>query len=198
MDKLVGCVARHAKRYRALLDEQWEQTEWTRGEADYVLRRLDQVLTQLPTARHQARERILRGQLVPSKGKILSLYEPDAQVIVRHKPGAEVEFGNTLLLGESAQGVIIDWELFKEIALTMPGQFRAASNVPNRTFRSGSERSGAIAASTAKVTSSGSKNKRSIMPSVRVHPNYSNKGRDPGNSPACSDGDLNAKDALGL
>ena len=87
-----------------------------RGEADYVLRRLDQVLVQLPRARHQARERILRGQLVPSKEKILSLYEPDAQVIVRHKPGAEVEFGNTLLLGESSQGVIIDWNLFQEVA----------------------------------------------------------------------------------
>src|SRR5262249_48183759 len=113
MDKLVGCVARHAKRYRGLLDQQWEQTEWTRGEAEYVLRRLDNVLQQLPTARQQARTRIVRGQLVPSKEKILSLYEADVQVIVRHKAGAEVEFGNTLLLGESSQGVIIHWQIFK-------------------------------------------------------------------------------------
>jgi Transposase DDE domain len=116
MDQLVGCVARHARRYRELLDQQWEQTEWTRGEADFILRRLDKVLGQLPAARKQARQRILQGQLVPSKDKILSLYEPDVQVIVRHKAGAEVEFGNTLLLGESSQGVIIDWELFKEVA----------------------------------------------------------------------------------
>src|SRR5262245_28076029 len=116
MDKLVGCVARHAKRYRSLLDEQWDQTEWTRGEANHVLRRLDQVFAQLPTARHQARTRIVRGQLVPSKEKILSLYEADVQVIVRHKAGAEVEFGNTLLLGESSQGVIIHWQIFKEVA----------------------------------------------------------------------------------
>jgi ribosomal protein L31E len=121
MDKLVGCVARHAKRYRILLDQQWEQTEWTRGETQCVLRRLDLVLNQLPAARRQARERILHGQLVPSKEKILSLYEQDVQVIVRHKAGAEVEFGNTLLLGESSQGVIIDWELFKEVA---PGDSR--------------------------------------------------------------------------
>jgi IS5 family transposase len=116
MDKLVGCVARHARRYRALLDQQWEQTEWSRGEADYILRRLDNVLGQLPAARAQARERILHGQLVPSKEKILSLYDPDVQVIVRHKAGAEVEFGNTLLLGESVQGVILDWELFQAVA----------------------------------------------------------------------------------
>jgi IS5 family transposase len=116
MDKLIGCVARHAKRYRVLLDEQWEQTQWTRGEAEYILRRLDNVLSQLPAAREQARKRILQGQLVPSKDKILSLYDPHVQVIVRHKAGAEVEFGNTLLVGESFQGVIIDWELFKEVA----------------------------------------------------------------------------------
>lgn len=116
MDRLVGKVAAHAKRYRRLLHEQWEQTEWTRGETDYILRRMDNVLQQLPVARRQARQRIIQEQPVPSKDKILSLYEPDAQVIVRHKAGAEVEFGNTLLIGESPQGVIIEWELFKEIA----------------------------------------------------------------------------------
>ena len=116
MDRLVGKVAAHAKRYRRLLHEQWDQTQWTRGEAHYILRRMDNVLQQLPTARRQARQRIIQEQPVPSKDKILSLYEPDAQVIVRHKAGAEVEFGNTLLLGESPQGVIIEWELFKEIA----------------------------------------------------------------------------------
>lgn len=116
MDKLIATVARHARRYRQLLSEHWEQTEWTRGEVDYVLRRLDNVLEQLPAARRQARQRIIQEQLVPSREKILSLYEPDVQVIVRHKAGAEVEFGNTLLIGESRQGVILDWELFKEVA----------------------------------------------------------------------------------
>ena len=116
MDKLVGSVARHAKRYRQLLDQQWQRTEWTRGEVDYILRRLDNVLEQLPAARQQARQRIIQERLVPSKEKILSLYEPDVQVIVRHKAGAEVEFGNTLLVGESRQGVILDWQLFKEVA----------------------------------------------------------------------------------
>lgn len=116
MDKLVGVVRGHARRYRQLLDQKWEQTEWTRGQAEQVLRRMDQVLEQLPAARRQARERILKGQMVPNEEKILSLYEPDVQVIVRRKAGAEVEFGNTLLLGESPQGLILDWELFAEAA----------------------------------------------------------------------------------
>jgi hypothetical protein len=81
-----------------------------------VLRRIDQVLGLLPKARKQARQRILSGQQVDSKDKLLSLYEPEARVIVRHKTGAEVEFGNTLLLGETQQGLIVDWKLFEESA----------------------------------------------------------------------------------
>ena len=116
MDGLVGTVRNHARRYRQLLDEHWERTDWTRPQTEQVLGRMDQVLTQLPQARQQARQRILQGQLVPNEDKILSLYEPDVQVIVRKKAGAEVEFGNTLFLAENPQGAILDWELFAESA----------------------------------------------------------------------------------
>jgi hypothetical protein len=116
MDRVLGTVATHARRYRQLLDEQWEQTEWTRPQTEQVLGRMDQVLEQLPRARQQARQRILSGQLVENEEKILSFYEQDVRVIVRKKAGAEVEFGNTLLLGENTQGLILDWELFQETA----------------------------------------------------------------------------------
>ena len=116
MDRLVGTVRHHAQRYRDLLDQQWRQTQWTRPQTEQVLRRMDQVLKQLPQARRQARQRILQGQPVANEEKILSLYEPEVRVIVRRKPGAEVEFGNTLLLGENSQGLILDWELFRQSA----------------------------------------------------------------------------------
>jgi hypothetical protein len=116
MDRLVGTVRNHARRYRDLLDQNWPQTQWTRPQAEQVLRRMDQVLDQLPQARHQARQRILAGQPVADADKILSLYEPDVHVIVRRKAGAEVEFGNTLLLAENPQGLILDWELFRQRA----------------------------------------------------------------------------------
>lgn len=116
MDRVVGTVAAHARRYRKLLDEKWDQTEWTRPQAEQVLRRIDQVLEQLPQARKQARQRIISGEVVENKDKILSFYEREVRVIVRKKAGAEVEFGNTMLLGENPQGLILDWELFKETA----------------------------------------------------------------------------------
>ena len=65
MDRLVGTVRNHARRYRQLLDQNWAQTAWTRPQAEQVLRRMDSVLAQLPQARKQARQRILEGQPVP-------------------------------------------------------------------------------------------------------------------------------------
>jgi hypothetical protein len=116
MNKLMGTVANHARRYRKLLDEQWQNTEWTRAQAEQVLGRLDNVLEQLPTARKQAWQRIIEEEPVANEEKILSLYESAIRVVVRHKAGAEVEFGNTLLVGESRQGLIMHWELFEASA----------------------------------------------------------------------------------
>lgn len=116
MKKLVGVVRGHARRHRDLLDEQWEQTEWTRAQAEQILRRIDGVLELLPRAQKQAHERIIGARPVANADKILSLYEPEVRVIVRGKAGAEVEFGNTVLLGENRQGVILDYEFFRESA----------------------------------------------------------------------------------
>ncbi len=116
MKRLVGVVRAHAQRHRDRLDRQWEQTDWTRPQAEQILRRLDGVLALLPQAQKQAHERIIGNRPVANADKILSLYEPEVRVIVRGKAGAEVEFGNTLLVGENRQGVILDYQLFRESA----------------------------------------------------------------------------------
>jgi hypothetical protein len=116
MKKLVGVIEGHARRHRDCLDKDWEKTGWTRRQAEVVLRRIDAVLELLPRARRQAHERIIGGRKVENAEKILSLYDTDVRVIVRGKAGAEVEFGNTVLLGENRQGVIVDYQLFRESA----------------------------------------------------------------------------------
>ncbi len=104
MKKLVVVVRGHARRYRTLLDLNWQATDWTR----------DLVMEALPAAVKQAHERIIGERPVANDEKLLSLFEPDLHVIVRGKAGEEVEFGNLLILGEQSDGLIIDWELFKE------------------------------------------------------------------------------------
>lgn len=116
MKKLVRVVRAHAQRHRQLLDQRWAETQWTRPQTEQILRRLDQVLELLPRAQKQAHERIIGGRLVPNGEKILSLYDLDVRVIVRGKAGADVEFGNTVLVGENRQGVILDYEIFRETA----------------------------------------------------------------------------------
>lgn len=113
MKRLNRVVERHARAYRALLDAEWEQTSWSRPQAEQVLGRMDNILAQLPRAIHQAHERIIGERRVDNAEKILSLYEPDAHVVVRGKAGAEVEFGNKLYLAEQRDGVIVDWRLFQ-------------------------------------------------------------------------------------
>jgi hypothetical protein len=116
MKKLVKVVGRHARKHRDLLDREWEKTDWSRRQAEQVLRRMDQVLELLPRAQKQAHERIIGERKVANAEKILSLYEPDIQVLVRGNAGAEVEFGNKLLLGENKQGIIFDYQLWRESA----------------------------------------------------------------------------------
>jgi hypothetical protein len=116
MKAIVQVARRHAQRHRDLLDTQWQKTDWTRPQAEQVLRRLDGVLEQLPAAVKQAHERIIGERQVANADKILSLYDKDLHVIVRGKAGAEVEFGNTLLIAEQAQGLVVDWHLHRESA----------------------------------------------------------------------------------
>lgn len=114
MKRLVKVIEGHARRYRQLLDESWEETDWSRAQAEVVLRRIDGVLAQLPAAVRQAHERIIGKRQVPNKEKILSLYESDLHVIVRGKADAEVEFGNSLLIAEQSDGLIVDYELLRD------------------------------------------------------------------------------------
>jgi hypothetical protein len=116
MKQQIKVVAGHARRHRALLDREWHQTDWTRPQAAQVLRRMDGVLALLPQAQTQAHERIIGERRVANADKVLSLYETDTRVIVRGKAGAPVEFGNTLLLAEQRDGVIVDWQLHRASA----------------------------------------------------------------------------------
>ena len=114
MKRLAKIIRRHGKIYRTLLKSDWEKTEWSEAQMKQALKRIDNVLTQLPKAIKQAHERIIGERRVKNNDKILSLYEKDVHVITRGKAGAEVEFGNGLYLAEQENGLIIDWKLFED------------------------------------------------------------------------------------
>jgi len=114
MKKLSHCIEKHATRYRQLLLNEWPKTNWSEAQMQCVIDRIDNILEQLPDAIKQAHERIIGDRLIKSSNKLLSLYDKEVAVIVRGKSGAEVEFGQRLLLTEQADGLIIDWKLFEK------------------------------------------------------------------------------------
>lgn len=114
MKRLEKKIAGHAQAHRDLLAQHWAETEFSEKEAQAILRRIDNVLTQLPAAIAQAHERIIGERPVPNADKILSLYEADVAVLKRGKAGADVEFGNKLWLGETRSGLIVDFALLAE------------------------------------------------------------------------------------
>lgn len=108
-------VTLHASRHKALLLENPEQSDLSEPQAQCIISRIDGVLEKLPQAIHQANERIIGERKVEAKDKLHSIYEPDTQIIVRGKSGAEVEFGNKLHIVENREGLILGWNLQKNL-----------------------------------------------------------------------------------
>ncbi len=112
MKKLLKRLGEHARSHRELLQACWEQSDYSEKQVQQILARMERMSEQIPVVIKQAHERIIGGRQVKNAEKVLSVYELDGQVIVRGKAGQEVEFGNTLFLGESVEGYLLDWKLY--------------------------------------------------------------------------------------
>lgn len=107
-------IAGHARAHLELLESRWQETDLSEGRAGLIIKRIKKVLEQLPAAIRQAHERIIGERRVANEDKILSLYDDSLNVMVRGKAGADVEFGNKLWLGETRQGLIVDYRLYRD------------------------------------------------------------------------------------
>jgi len=116
MRTLLRRIGEHAKRHRDMLDNLWSRTDYSKIQANHIIARIDEKVAQIPLVVQQAHERIIRGKQVPSSKKILSIHDPDINVIVRGKTGRKTEFGNTLMIAESMHGYLIDWKLYRKQA----------------------------------------------------------------------------------
>jgi IS5 family transposase len=98
----------HAERVRTTLEEA--------GPA--VGQRLrEQVAHFVPLVRQvmdRARHRVLEGQKVPAAEKLVSLFELHTQIIPRHKGGADVEFGRTVVADEVEGGLVTRYHLLDD------------------------------------------------------------------------------------
>jgi transposase, IS5 family len=86
-----------------------------RGEGTWerLVEQFEHFLPLVGQAIGQATRRVIDGEVVPNKEKLLSLFEPHTQVIVRHKAGKPTEFGRKLVLDEVEGGIISRYEILK-------------------------------------------------------------------------------------
>ena len=85
--------------------------EHSSKQAQRVCEQLDHFLPLVDQALEQAQRRVLEGEQVPADEKLLSLFEPQTQIIRRHKAGKPTEFGRKLWLGEVEGGIISEYRL---------------------------------------------------------------------------------------
>jgi IS5 family transposase len=75
------------------------ETECWRAEAGHYLPLIERII-------EQTRRRVLAGEVVPSSEKLVSLFEPHADIIV--KGGRDVQYGHKLNLVSGRTGLILD------------------------------------------------------------------------------------------
>ncbi len=76
--------------------------------------RVEQFLPRLERGIGQATRRVLQGESVPAREKLLSLFEPHTQVIPRFKAGKPVEFGRKIRLDEVEGGIITGYAILDQ------------------------------------------------------------------------------------
>jgi IS5 family transposase len=85
------------------------------GSARHLVAQFEHFLPLVERALEQAKRRVIDEQAVPATEKLLSLFEPHTQIIVRHKAGKPVEFGRKIFLDEVEGGIISRYEILKEL-----------------------------------------------------------------------------------
>lgn len=100
---VVKASVRQAQRVEAVLRDQSTQA------AQQLAAQFQHYLPLVEQGIDQAFRRVLCGEAVPAKEKLLSLFEPHTQIITRHKAGKQVEFGRKVWVGEVEGGIVSDY-----------------------------------------------------------------------------------------
>lgn len=100
---------RQAERVRDVLSAQTLPDHPGQRATPRQRRILSQFTHFIPLARqviHQAHQRVIQGQQVHAREKVVSLFEPQTRIIPRHKGGAALEFGRQVMLDEVDGGIL--------------------------------------------------------------------------------------------
>jgi IS5 family transposase len=123
-------TVRQAARVRTALGGVGEEAA---GAARRLVAQLDRVVPLVRRVIAQAQRRVLDGEQVPASEKVVSLFEPHTQIMVRHKGGAAVEFGRLVMFDEVEGGMVTRFQVLAA-QTTAQGQLTPALAHHQRVF----------------------------------------------------------------
>jgi len=85
---------------------------WTQSLVSALVARMRHFEVLVARVVDQAERRVFRGEAVPNVEKILSLFEPHTELLIRGKAGKPVEFGHMVLLHQVEHKFISDYQVF--------------------------------------------------------------------------------------
>jgi len=94
--------------------EQFCTTQASRSALGTVVLELRAYLPAMKTIVATARRAQVNGETVPARDRVFSLFEPHTELIKRGRRQRPVEFGHKVLLCESAEKFITDYEVYEK------------------------------------------------------------------------------------
>jgi IS5 family transposase len=114
---LKGAYQRLIKTTQASVKQAQEVLSALRNQSSRTATRiaaeLETFTPRVEQALDQTVRRVLQGESVPAKEKILSLFEPHVDIICRGKAGKETEFGHKVWLDEVDGGIVSQWRVLE-------------------------------------------------------------------------------------
>jgi IS5 family transposase len=109
--RLIGTAKRTAGQARRVLTALGASAA---PAARQLATKVGEFLPRLARGIRQAWRRVIQGEAVPAQEKLVSVFEPQAQIVPRHKAGQEVEFGRKVRLDEAEGGIVTAYRLLDQ------------------------------------------------------------------------------------
>jgi len=104
--KMIATAEQTLDQVARVRDALEETEQVAQGQGRRLREQVDRFVPLVERVIQQARTRVVDGGKVLADEKIVSLFEPHSRVIARHKGGATVEFGRTVVFDEVEGGIV--------------------------------------------------------------------------------------------
>jgi len=113
--EITGRVAAQAKKFSAEIGQEIKQAAGVVEQAtlDALKQQLDTMLARVKQVMRQTKARVFGGN-THSEGKLVSIFEPETEIIRKGKAGKPTEFGKLVKIQEAENQIVIAYEVYEQ------------------------------------------------------------------------------------